>query len=85
MKLEILLSYLLSILEGALSGVCFYEAEREECPRKKFVACLVGAVFFVLSLLESVEATRKVIAARAKRKAAKEAEIDIDLDDEPEF
>lgn len=85
MKLEILLSYLLSILEGALSGVCFYEAEREECPWRKFVGCLLGAVFFVLSLLESIEASRKALAAWAARKAEKEAEIDIYLDDEADF
>lgn len=64
MKLDVILSYVLSFLEGALSGVCFYRAGQEKEEQPKVLLYMASAVWFALSVLEGMEGTRALREAR---------------------
>ncbi len=81
MKLEVILSYVLSILEGGLSGACFYRAGQEKDKKCKVLMYISSAAWFLLSVLDGIE------GARALKKAGQqtEAEPGIEPEAEPEF
>ena len=80
--MKIAVHYVLSILEAGLSGVIFYEAGQEKCPKRKFILYLCSSISFCLSLLDSFEGSRLWKEARAARKASA---AEIDLDDEGDY
>lgn len=64
MKLDVILSFVLSILEGALSGVCFYRAGQTKEKKPKVLLYIASAAWFALSVLEGMEGARTLKEAR---------------------
>ena len=58
--------YVLAILEGAVSGVCFFLARKEEQPKRRALLFIASAGWFVLSLLDSLTGGRELREARTK-------------------
>ncbi|MDE7220499.1 MAG: hypothetical protein K2O45_12915 [Oscillospiraceae bacterium] len=58
MKLDVILSYVLSILEGCLAGTCFYRAGQAKETRCRVFFYLASAAWFVLSVLNGIEGAR---------------------------
>lgn len=73
MKLHVILSYVLAVLEGGIAGVCFYNAGKTKEPKRRALWYIVSAVWFVLSVLDSLAGSR---ALKEAREAAGEEEID---------
>ena len=44
--------YVLAILEGVISGACFYHGQKEEQPMRRALLFVAGAGWFALSLLD---------------------------------
>ena len=65
MKLNAILSFVLSILEGGLAGVCCYQGGKAENGKRKALWYITGAVWFVLSVLDGAEGSRALKEARA--------------------
>ena len=70
MKLDAILSFALSILEGGLAGGCFYCAQQAKDRKQKVLWHIVSAAWFVLSVLEGMEGIK---ALKEDRAAADEA------------
>ena len=75
MKLDTILSFALSILEGGLAGACFCLAGQKKEKKLKVLWHIVSAAWFVLSVLEGMEG----IDALEKGKAAADEEPDWEL------
>ena len=75
MKLDAILSFVLSILEGGLAGACFYQAGQAKEKRPKVLWYITSSVWFILSLLDGMEATR----ALKEAKAAAEEDLDLEV------
>ena len=58
MKLDVILSYVLSILEGGLAGACFYRAGQAKEKKCRVFFCLASAAWFILSVLDGMEGAR---------------------------
>lgn len=58
MKLEAVLSYALSIAEGALAGVCFCRAKQTREIRPKVLLYIASALSFAASVLDGLEGGR---------------------------
>ena len=69
-KLDAILSFVLSILEGGLAGASFYRAGQEKEKKPRVFWYIAGAAWFVLSVLDGMEATRALKEARAANEAA---------------
>ncbi|MBD5150517.1 MAG: hypothetical protein HDT18_09170 [Oscillibacter sp.] len=70
MKLDTILSFVLSVLEGGLAGACFYRAGQEKEKKRKVIWHIVSAAWFVLSVLDGTEGMK---ALEENRAAADEA------------
>ena len=55
MKLDAILSFVLSVLEGGLAGACVYCAGQAKEKKLKVLWHIVSAVWFVLSVLDGME------------------------------
>lgn len=64
-KLDVILSYMLSILEGGLAGACFYRAGKTKDRKHKVLWYAASAAWFVLSVLDGAEGGRALKEARA--------------------
>ena len=47
--------YVMAILEGGLSGVLFYEAEKEAQKKRKILLLIASIGWFILSLTDSLQ------------------------------
>ena len=65
MKLDAILSFVLSILEGGLAGACFYHAGQAKEKKLKVLWHIVSAAWFVLSVLEGMEGIRTLEEGKA--------------------
>lgn len=65
MKLNAILSFVLSILEGGLAGACFYRAGQEKEKKPKVLWYISSAAWFALSVLDGMEGTRALKEAKA--------------------
>ena len=70
MKLDTILSFALSILEGGLAGACFYHAGQAKEKKLKVLWHIVSAAWFVLSVLDGIAGMK---ALEKNRAAADEA------------
>ena len=64
MKADVILSYVLSIMEGGLSGAYFYRAGQAKERKHKVLLYITGAAWFILSVLNGMNGTRKWKAAQ---------------------
>lgn len=55
MKLDCILHYVMAILEGAVSGVLLYEAEKAEHKPRKILLTITSAAWFLISLADSFQ------------------------------
>lgn len=58
--------YVLAILEGAVSGVCFYHARREREPGRRIFLFIASAGWFALSALDVLTGGQELREARIK-------------------
>ncbi len=65
MKLDAILSFVLSILEGGLAGACFYRAGQVKEKKPKVFWYIASAAWFVLSVLDGMEGARALKEAGA--------------------
>ena len=55
MKFDCIFHYVMALLEGALSGVLFYEAEKTEHKQRRILLFITSAAWFLLSLADSFQ------------------------------
>lgn len=55
MKFDSIFYYVMALLEGALSGVVFYEAEKTEHKQRKILLFVASAAWFLISLVDSLQ------------------------------
>ena len=55
MKFDCIFHYAMAILEGALSGVVFYEAEKTQHKQRKILLFITSTAWFLLSLADSFQ------------------------------
>lgn len=67
----VIIHYVLAILEGGLAGGYFYYAGQEEKKERKALLYATSALWFLLSLLDSLEGGKEW----KKRKEAKTVQI----------
>ena len=60
---DAILSFVLSILEGGLSGAVFYYAGQEKDKKRKVLMYIASAAWFILSVLDGIEGARALKAA----------------------
>ena len=72
MKLDAILSFVLSMLEGGLAGACFYHAGQAKEKKLKVLWHIVSAAWFALSVLDGMEG----IGTLKDDKAASDAALD---------
>ena len=70
MKLDTILSFVLSMLEGGLAGACFYHAGQAKEKKLKVLWYIASAAWFVLSVLVGMEGARALKEAKAANEAA---------------
>lgn len=79
MKLDCVFHYVLAILEGALSGVLLYEAEKAEHKQRKILLYLSSAAWFLVSLADSLQGSLTLKELRAAK--VEEADNGGDIDE----
>ncbi|MBD5155104.1 MAG: hypothetical protein HDT15_08590 [Oscillibacter sp.] len=70
---DVILSFVLSILEGGLSGAIFYYAGQEKDKKCKVLMYIASAAWFILSVLDGVEGARALKAAGREKAGEDEA------------
>ncbi len=70
---DVILSFVLAILEGGLSGAVFYYAGQEKDKKCKVLMYIASAVCFILSVLDGIEGARALKAARQKKSGGEDA------------
>ena len=69
---HVILSFVLSILEGGLSGAVFYYAGQEKDKKCKALMYIASAVWFILSVLDGIEGARALKAVRQEKTGEEE-------------
>ena len=65
MKLDAILSFVLSVLEGGLAGACVYHAGQAKEKKRKVFWHIVSAAWFVLSVLDGMEGMKALEEGKA--------------------
>lgn len=60
MKTDAIFSYVLAILEGGLSGMCFYRAGQAKEKKHKVILYIAGALWFAASVIDALTGGREL-------------------------
>lgn len=70
MKSDCIFHYVMAVLEGALSGVICYQAQKTEHKERKILLFVASAAWFLVSLADSLQGSLTLRELREEKKIA---------------